>query len=132
MFSNKLVLPFDITDIFFFFILFVPLFFTVMFGLITRRSYDKKHKTTLLQLFTGSAFITLTIEFVYFLFSKVPILVFFLVALFSGLGCKNIIETAIKEKTWKKFDLVNRIDILKKFFPFEFKDEGEDEDKKNK
>lgn len=130
MLANEFVLPFDITDIFFFLILFFPLFFTVMFGLITRRSYDKKHKTSLLQFFTGSTFITLTIEFVYFLFPRVPIWVFFLAALFSGLGCKNIIETAIKDKTWKKFDLVNRIDILKKFFPFEFKDE--DKDEKNK
>lgn len=119
MLAKELVLPFDITDIFFFLILFFPLFFTVMFGLITRRSYDRKNRTNLLQFFTGSIFITLTIEFMYLLFSRVPIWVFFITALFSGYGCKNIMEDTIKNKTWKKFDMVNRFDILKKFFPIE-------------
>ena len=120
--------PVSLTEVCFYLITYVFLFFCSFMGLFCRKSYDKKANTSALQLLTGSSFISLATTSFYSFFPFIPLGAFAIISAVLGYGSKNFFSNLSNNEVWRKYDIFSRIDIVKKFFPDA--DEAEKKDDK--
>lgn len=87
---------------------FLKILIFVFCGFVVRIVYDKRIKITLKKFLAGGVFISLIIYSVTTIvhFSSGLLII---VSLFSGLGCKNLIEDYIAKKMWERFDPTKKI-----------------------
>ena len=87
---------------------FLKILIFVFSGFVVRIVYDRRIKITLKKFLAGGVFISLII---YSITTMVTLSsgLLIIISLFSGLGCKNLIEDYIAKKTWEKFDPVKQI-----------------------